>query len=269
MKSLPSPPSSSVVAVAAEDGVVAGAAVDGDLDQRREVAGRRERVVAAIHVDDEVLGRADVDRERRRDRARSKRTRVPFAVSGEDLGAVAAVDLGGVVAGAAFEQVGVVARVPDHAVVAGLRRTPGRRRRRRSACRCSAPPNRKSKPPLPSRVSLPLWPNSMSPPEPPVIVSLPAPPNRLAARQRAVRLVERDGVVAALAEHLDQRRVGDRRRAALDGDGAAVDEDRAGRVAADRDGVVEVVAERRQELRVGLKVAVTAIVFPLESVACC
>jgi len=44
----------------------------------------------------------------------------------------------------------------------------------------SLPPNRKSDPPLPSRVSLPLWPNSWSLPEPPVRTSLPAPPNRLA-----------------------------------------------------------------------------------------
>ena len=51
---------------------------------------------------------------------RSKRTRVPFAVSGEDLGAAAAVDLGGVGGGAALVEVGVVARVPDHAVVAAL-----------------------------------------------------------------------------------------------------------------------------------------------------
>ena len=51
---------------------------------------------------------------------RSKRTRVPLAVDGEDLGAVAAVDLGGVDARAAFDQVAVVARVPDHPVVAGL-----------------------------------------------------------------------------------------------------------------------------------------------------
>ena len=57
--------------------------------------------------------------------------------------------------------------------------------------------------------------------------------------QRAVGLVERDRVVAAQAEDLDQRGVGDRRRAADDGDRAAVDEDLAGRVAADRDRVVE------------------------------
>ena len=63
-----------VVAVAAEDGVVAGAAVDGELDERGEVAGRRNPVVAAIGVDHQVLGGADVDRERRRiERGRSAR----------------------------------------------------------------------------------------------------------------------------------------------------------------------------------------------------
>ena len=66
---------------------------------------------------------------------------------------------------------------------------------------------------------------------------------QLGGRQRAVGLVERDRVVAALAEHLDQRGVGDRRGAALDGDGAAVDENLPGRVAAGRDGVVGAVAE--------------------------
>ena len=44
-----------VDAVAAEDGVLAGAAVDRDPDQRGEVAGRRERVVAAVGVEDQVL----------------------------------------------------------------------------------------------------------------------------------------------------------------------------------------------------------------------
>ena len=61
--------------------------------------------------------------------------------------------------------------------------------------------------------------------------------------QRAVGLVEGDGVVAAVAEDLDQPGVGDGGGAAEDRDGAAVDEDVAGRVAADGDRVVLVVAE--------------------------
>ena len=106
----------------------------------------------------------------------------------------------------------------------------------------SLPPNSRSTPPLPSSVSLPDSPNSWSLPEPPVRTSLPAPPNRFARGQRAVDLAERERVVAAEAEDLDQRRVGDRRRAADDGDSAAVDEDLARGVAADGDVVVEVVA---------------------------
>ena len=173
---------------------------------------------------------------------------------GEDLGAVAAVDLDGVGAGAAFVQVGVVAGVPDHAVVAGFaedlvvgvaagQRVVARRRRRgsrsrpcRAACRCR--PGRRA------------W----SAPEPPVRMSLPAPPKRLARGRAPLASFKRDGVVAALAEDLDQGGVGDGRRAAQDRDGAAVDEDLPGGVAADGDVVVEVVAERRQQA-IGLQKA--------------
>ena len=119
MKSLPSPPSSvsspllpRIVSLPAPPSTVM-------LDQRGEVAGRGERVVAAVHVHDQVLGRADVDGERRRVEAIEAHARA-VRRRGEDLGAVAAVDLGGVDAGAAFHQVGVVAGIPDHAIVAGL-----------------------------------------------------------------------------------------------------------------------------------------------------
>ena len=110
-----------------------------------------------------------------------------------------------------------------------------------------APPNSRSLPPLPSRVSLPAWPNSM-------IVAgaagqrvVAGAAEQLGRRQRAVGLVERDRVVAALAEHLDQGGVGDGRLAALDGDGAAVDENVSGRVAADTDEVIGIVAEHGQQ----------------------
>ena len=66
---------------------------------------------------------------------------------------------------------------------------------------------------------------------------------QLRGGQRAVGFVERDRVVAALAEHLDRGGVGDGRLAAVDGDGTAVDENLTRRVAADRDGVVELVVE--------------------------
>ena len=108
-----------VGAVAAEDRVVARAAVEGELDQRGEVAGRGDDVVAAVRVEHQVLGGADVDRERRGVDAVEAHARA-VGRDGEVLGAVAAVDLGRVGAGAALHEVGVVAGVPDHAVVAGF-----------------------------------------------------------------------------------------------------------------------------------------------------
>ena len=104
-------------------------------------------------------------------------------------------------------------------------------------------------PPLPSRVSLPLWPNSMSSPEPPVIVSLPAPPNRLAAGSAPLLSLSVMMSSPPWPNTWIIAGVGDRRRPALDGDGAAVHQDRSGRVAAERHGVVEVVAERGENLR--------------------
>ncbi len=108
-----------VVAVAAGDGVVAVAAVDGEADQGCEAVAGGEDVVAAVHVKHEILGGADVERERRRAEAIETHA---AAVGGEGkvFGAVAAVDLGGVDAVAALHQVGALARIPDHAVVAGL-----------------------------------------------------------------------------------------------------------------------------------------------------
>ena len=109
-----------VVAVAAEDGVVAGAAVDRELDQRREIAGGAENVSSPPFMLTTRFSVVPMSRENGAGLTRSKRTRVPFAVTREHLGAVAAVDFGRVVAGAAFHQVAVVAGIPDHAVVAGL-----------------------------------------------------------------------------------------------------------------------------------------------------
>jgi hypothetical protein len=55
--------------------------------------------------------------------------------------------------------------------------------------------------------------------------------------------------VAALAEHRDQAGVGDGRRPAHDGDGAAVDQDRAGRIAAGDDRIVGSVAKYGEGVR--------------------
>ena len=108
-----------VDAVAAEERVVACAPVDRDLDQGREVPRRGEAVVAAVRVEDEVLGGADVDRERCRVEAVEPDARA-VGRGGELLDAAAAVDLDCVGAARAFVEVGVVAGVPDHPVVAAL-----------------------------------------------------------------------------------------------------------------------------------------------------
>ena len=108
-----------VGSVAAEERVVARPAVDRDRDQCGQVPGGGEAVVAAVGVEDQLLGGADVDRERRRVEPVEAHAR---AVGGrrELLRAVAAVDLDGVGAVTALVEVGVVAGVPDHPVVAGL-----------------------------------------------------------------------------------------------------------------------------------------------------
>ena len=119
-----------VVAVAAGDQVVALAAVDGDLDQGGQAVAGGERVVPAVQVDDQVLGGADVQEERRRADAIETNA---AAVGGHGirLGHVAAVVHHGVRAVAALVEVAAVAGVPDHLVVARLAEGPDRRRRRR------------------------------------------------------------------------------------------------------------------------------------------
>src|SRR5262249_61363089 len=54
-----------VVAVAAGDGVVARAAVDGELDETSEAVPGSDGVIAAVGINDEVLGGADVEEEGR------------------------------------------------------------------------------------------------------------------------------------------------------------------------------------------------------------
>jgi hypothetical protein len=68
---------------------------------------------------------------------------------------------------------------------------------------------------------------------------------------RAVGFIHRESVVAAQAEHLNKGGVGNRRGAALDLHGAAVDQDVAGRIAAGGDRVVERVAELRERAGAG------------------
>src|SRR5262249_31846932 len=108
-----------VVAVAAGDRVVTRAAIDYQTNQRREPVPGRHGVVAAVGVEDQALGGTDVQGERGRVRAVEAHPG-PVGRHGEGLVAVAAVDLDGVDAVAALVEVGVVAGVPDHPVVAGL-----------------------------------------------------------------------------------------------------------------------------------------------------
>ena len=149
---------------------------------------------------------------------------MPLAVSGENLGAVAAVDLGGVVAGSALEQIGVVARVPDHAVVAALAEdlVVGVAAGERVVARAAEQEVEAAL--AEEGVVAALAEEHGRPPEPPVSVSLPAPPNRLAPGSAPFDSSSVRVSLPALAEHLDQAGVGDSGGAALDRHGAAVDE---------------------------------------------
>ena len=199
---------------------------------RFPVAG--ERVVATVGVDRQLLGRADVDGERRgidpieADPGAVRRRR-------ELLGSVAAVDLGRVGAGAALVEVGVVTGVPDHAIVAPAaeRQVVGVATGQRVVA--GAPEQ---------RVEAALA-------EEGVVATLTREPVRaraagegvvaataeqVGARERAVRLIERDDVVAGAGRSADiELGVGDRRCSAGDHHGTAVHPDRPRRVAADRD----------------------------------
>ena len=191
-----------VGAVAAEDRVVACTAVDGDRDQGGQVAGRGEAVVAAVRVDDQLLGGADVERERRRVDAVEP-----------DPGAVG----GGGECSAPLPPLTSTVSVPAPPSLRSVS-SPGFHTIRSSPVwpnawsspsppvkvSLPAPPNRRSPPPLPRRMSLPACPKSLSSPEPPVSVSFPAPPNRFAPGSAPFASLRRDRVVAGLTEDLDQ-----------------------------------------------------------------
>ena len=55
-----------VIAIAADDRVVAGSAIHDEVDQWGQSVGAGEFVVTTVHVQDQVLSSADVQRERRR-----------------------------------------------------------------------------------------------------------------------------------------------------------------------------------------------------------
>ena len=220
--SLPEPPST-VMAISAS-----------------QVAGRGVLVFAAVGVEDELLRRPDVDRERRRVDAVEADPRA-VGRGGELLGAVAAVDLDRVGAAGALVEVGVVTRVPDHAVVAGLPEglivgvAAGQR------VVLAAAEQQVEAALAEQRVVAGLAEQLVAAGAAGEDVVGGA-AEQVGHGQRAVGLAQRDHVLAAEAEDVDPRRVGDRRRAPGDGDRTAVDENLARRVATDGDVVVEAVA---------------------------
>src|SRR5262249_56580393 len=126
---LPSPPADdgvvavpttqAIVAVATGDRVIARPTVDAQFDQGRQTVGAGERVVTTVHVDNQVLGRCDVQKERRgRDAIEAHASAIWHR--GEDFVAIAAVDLNRVDAIAAFVEVTAFAGVPDDAVIASF-----------------------------------------------------------------------------------------------------------------------------------------------------
>ena len=245
-----------VNAVAAQQRVIASAAVDGDLDQRREVAGSGEGVVAAVGVEHEVLAGANIYGERSRVEAIEAH---PGAIGGrgEDLGAVAAVDFDRVVAGTALIEVRVVAGVPDHPVVPRLAEdlVVGITTREGVVVRTAE-----------EEIKAALAQQSVVTGLAKEHVATGAARERVVAgtaeqvrpRQGPVGLVQRNGVVPPLAKALHQGGVGDRGRPTRDGDRAAVDQDIPGGVAADLDGVIQGVAKDISIPAPGIKVAVTA-----------
>ncbi len=236
-----------VVAVAAGYRVVAVAAVHGDVDQRRQTVAGREGVVAPVHVDGQVLTGPDVDGEGGRADAVKADARA-VGRDGEGFGRVAAVDLDGVAAVAALVEVGPVAGVPDHPVVPRLAEHLVGAGAARQGVIAVAPEELVVAPLAQQRIVAGL-------PEE-LVVARPARERVVAVaaeqdrgRQCPVGLVERNLVVAGLAEHLDERGVGDRRRTALNHDGAAVDEDLPRDVPANDDRIVLGVADDRQDAR--------------------
>ena len=226
-----------VGAVAAEERVVARAAVDGDLrsaSARFPVAEKLSSPPLALRT---RFSEVPMSIENGAGLTRSNRTRVPLAVAVNCSAPLP--PLTSTVSMPSPPSLRSVSS-PGFQIIRSLPLWPKAWSSASPPVRVSLspPPNRRSLPPLPSSVSLPAWPKSWSAPEPPVRTSLPAPPNRFAAGSAPLASLRRDHVVAAQAEDLDQRGVGDRRRAADDGDRAAVHQDPPRRVAADRDRVV-------------------------------
>src|SRR6185295_11043798 len=99
-----------------DEGIVAGAKLRIVV---AATAGDGVVVIAAIAVDHEFLRGPDVERERRRADAVEAHAGA-IGRYREVFGAVSTVDLGGAGVITAFEQIGSITRIPDHAVVTGF-----------------------------------------------------------------------------------------------------------------------------------------------------
>ena len=161
-----------------------------------------------LALSDQVLGGADVDGERRRVDAVEPDARA-VGRGGELLGAVAAVDLDGVDAGAALVEVGVVAGVPDHPVVAALAEHLVVGVAAGEGVVLGAAEQEVEAALAEQRVVAGLAEELVAAGAAGEDVVAGA-AEQVRPRQRTVGLVEGDRVVAAQAEDLDQRRVGDR-----------------------------------------------------------
>src|SRR5262249_24148494 len=195
---------------------------------------------AAVGIENEVLGGADVEAERSGGDTVEAHAR---AVGGdrERLGAVAAVDLGGVGAVAALELIAAVARIPDHAIVAGLAEYLVVAGAAGEHVLAGTAEQQVGAAPATEDVVAGAAEQHVGARAAGEHVVARA-TEQLGRGQRAIGFVQCDRVVASLAEHLDQGGIGDGGWASGDGNGAAVHEDLPGGVAAGCDGVVEAVA---------------------------
>ena len=235
-----------VVAVTAGDGVVASAAVERELDEAREPIAGRDDIVAAVGTDNEVLGGADIEVEGCRAQPVETYARA-IGGDGEGLGPVAAVDLGGVGAVAALEDVVALAGIPDHAVVAGFTEDLIVARAAGQRIVAGAAEEQIVAALAEQRIVAVLAEQQVAARAAgQYVIAVAA--EQLRRRERTIGFVERDGVIAGQTEHLDLGGIGDCRLAASDRHGAAIDQKGTGSVAGDRGRVFVIVAEDRQGL---------------------
>ena len=240
-----------VVAVAAGDRVIAGAAVHGERDQRSQTIAGREGVVAAVHIDDQTLSRADVEAEG----GRVDAVETDAGAVGsrrEFFGAIAAVDHDGVNAVAPLVQIRALAGVPDHEVVSCLAKNLIRSRAAGQHIVAIATEQQVvaafAEQRVISRLAKELVVAAAAGER---VVAITAKDVRL--WQCAVGFVQSQVVVAAQPEDLDELGVRDRGLPSQDWYSAAVDKERPGCITRDHEVVGLRVADDRQNALCGGK----------------